>query len=304
MIPIVTPEEMRAIDAEAPEPVDALIERAGAATARAALRLLGQGYGKRVLVVAGKGNNGNDGRSAARRLARRGVRVTVVAPGGGLGGRTGTGGRFDLVVDAAFGTGLRGGWSPPDVGAVPVLAVDIPSGVDGLTGEVHGEERPAVLAAMATVTFAALKPGLVLHPGRGWAGAVEVADIGLDCSRARAWQVTGADVAAWVPARPVDTHKWRAAVWAIAGSPSMPGASHLCVRAALRGGAGYVRLSSPGLSGSPGAPTEAVYSPLQVPEHGWAAEAVRDAGRFGAVVLGPGLGRSAAGAAEGRPAAA
>ena len=78
MIPIVTPEEMAAIDAAAPEPVEVLIGRAGAAVARAAIEMLGGTYGRRVVVVAGKGNNGNDGRDAARRLRRRGVRVAVI----------------------------------------------------------------------------------------------------------------------------------------------------------------------------------------------------------------------------------
>ena len=75
VIPIVTPEEMRAIDAAAPEPVEVLIERAGAAVARAARRMLGGTYGRRVVVVAGKGNNGNDGRAAAGLLQAWGMQV-------------------------------------------------------------------------------------------------------------------------------------------------------------------------------------------------------------------------------------
>ena len=75
MIPIVTPEEMGAIDAAAPEPVEVLIGRAGGAVARAAVAMLGGTYGRRVVIVEGKGNNGNDGREAARRLRARGVRV-------------------------------------------------------------------------------------------------------------------------------------------------------------------------------------------------------------------------------------
>src|SRR5690606_2121355 len=78
VIPVLTPAEMAAVDAAAPEPVVELIERAGAAVAREALRLLGGGYGRRAVVLAGKGNNGADGRSAARRLRRRGVRVQVI----------------------------------------------------------------------------------------------------------------------------------------------------------------------------------------------------------------------------------
>src|SRR6478735_12574163 len=75
VIPIVTPQEMGAIDAAAPEPVEVLIARAGGAVARAAIDMLGGTYGRRVVVVEGKGNNGNDGREAARRLQARGVKV-------------------------------------------------------------------------------------------------------------------------------------------------------------------------------------------------------------------------------------
>src|SRR5436190_18831840 len=81
MIPVVTPEEIAAIDRAAPEPVEVLIGRAGAAVARTARALLGGTYGRHVVVVAGKGNNGNDGREAARRLRTRGVKVTEVAAG-------------------------------------------------------------------------------------------------------------------------------------------------------------------------------------------------------------------------------
>ena len=102
----------------------------------------------------------------------------------------------DLVIDAAYGTGFRGVWVAPKVSA-PVLAVDIPSGVDGLTGAVTGEPMTASL----TVTFAALKPGLLLSPGADHAGPVEVVDIGLDVSRARIHLVEGGDVAAWLPRR-------------------------------------------------------------------------------------------------------
>ncbi|HJR25745.1 MAG TPA: NAD(P)H-hydrate epimerase, partial [Acidimicrobiales bacterium] len=164
MIPIVTPEEMAAVDAAAPEPVEVLVERAGAAVARAALELLGGAYGRRVVVLAGKGNNGADGRAAALRLARRGVRVTVVDALGAPSRLSDA----DLVIDAAYGTGFHGGHEAPEVGDAPVLAVDIQSGVSGDTGEVRGRALSAVL----TVTFAALKPGLVLEPGRSLAGQV------------------------------------------------------------------------------------------------------------------------------------
>src|SRR2546425_3013816 len=117
---------MKAVDQSASEPVDVLVGRAGRAVAQTALGLLGGAYGRRVTVVAGKGNNGADGRAAAARLARRGVRVEVVdaasAPRS-IAGR-------DLVVDAAYGTGFHGEYRAPETDGAAVLAVDIPSGVD------------------------------------------------------------------------------------------------------------------------------------------------------------------------------
>jgi NAD(P)H-hydrate epimerase len=279
VIPVVTPEEMGAIDQAAPEPVEELIERAGSAVAHAALRLLGGTYGRRVVVLAGKGNNGNDGRSAAARLRRRGVRVAVLDAADLPASLPAA----DLVIDAAYGTGFRGDWSPPSTTA-PVLAVDIPSGVDGLSGVASG----APLAAEHTVTFAALKPGLLLADGPELAGEVEVADIGLDVSSAAIHVVEAADVAGWLPARPRSGHKWQAALRVVAGSPGMTGAAHLVAGAAFRAGAGYVTLSTPGMVTDPGAPTEVVGRAL--PSTDWAAPALEESARFGALAVGPGLG--------------
>ena len=282
MIPIVTPEEMGAIDRAAPEPEDVLIDRAAAAVAQAALELLGGAYGRRVVVVAGKGNNGNDGRVAARKLRRRGVRVQVLDAADAPHRLP----PCDLVIDAAYGTGFRGTYDAPQpaAGDAPTLAVDIPSGVSGLTGEAGG--RP--LSAAQTVTFAALKPGLLLADGPAMAGRVTVADIGLDTSSAAAHLVEASDVAAWLPTRPSSTHKWKSALWLVAGSPGMTGSAHLATRAAQRAGAGYVRLSSPGAGFDPFAPTEAVG--VELPEDGWAAEVLDGLDRFGALAVGPGLG--------------
>jgi NAD(P)H-hydrate epimerase len=283
MQPVLTPEEMGAVDAEAPEPVEVLIGRAASAVARQALDLLGGAYGRRVVVVAGKGNNGNDGRAAARLLERRGVR-TVVIPVAEAPERLPA---SDLVIDAAFGTGFHGEYRPPDPAGAPVLAVDIPSGVDGLTGAVGA----GAVQAVRTVTFAALKPGLLFHPGRALAGEVVLADIGLDVSRAPVGLVERADVAAWVPPRSPDAHKWRAAVVVAAGSPGMTGAAHLAARAAQRAGAGMVRVASPGLDHDPGLPTEAVG--IATPPAGWDTVVLDQLDRARALVLGPGLGRSA-----------
>ncbi|MCY3576959.1 MAG: NAD(P)H-hydrate dehydratase [bacterium] len=298
MIPIVTPDEMAAIDAAAPEPVEELIERAGTALARAALDMLGGGYGRRVTVLAGKGNNGADGRAAAEWLRRRGVRVAVIDASDELGSLP----PAHLAIDAAFGTGLSRPYSPPVPApaldtpqqAAPILAADIPSGVNGLTGEILGEPW----TADQTVTFGALKPGLVLHPGAQHCGQVAVASIGLDVSSTRTHLVTADDVSSWLPVRPAEAHKWQTACWVIAGSPGMTGAAHLAATAALRGGSGYVRLSTPGLDAlgvlaDGTAPTEAVGHPL--PADNWAdAIGADEQSRFQAMAVGPGLGRQPA----------
>lgn len=285
MIPVVTPEHMGEIDRAAPEGFEVLVGRAATAVRRAAIQLMGGTYGRRVAVVAGPGNNGEDGRVAAQQLRARGVRVEVIDALDPVERITG----LDLVIDAAFGTGFRGRYEFPAVDA-PVLAVDIPSGVSGLTGVADGAPPTAV----ATVCFAALKPGLLLADGPAHAGDVTVVDIGLDVSSARAALVEDADVTHWVPRRAPDAHKWRHAVWIVAGSPGMSGAAHLASTAAMRAGAGYVRLSVPG-DPDPSAPLEAVTT--EVPDD-WADEVSHDAHRFAAVLVGPGLGRSERAGAE------
>ncbi len=209
MIPIATPAEMRRHDAESPVPVEVLVERAGAAVARAALAMLDGAYGRNVVVVAGPGFNGADGRVAARRLAARGARVRVIDAADAAGT---TMRDVDLVVDAAFA---------PCAPGARVLAVDIPSGVDGLTGA----GGPGVARADQTVTLAALKPGLLLHPGRELSGEVSVADIGLEMVGVRSHLVQADDVAGWLPHQDPTTHKWRRGVRVVAGSPSMAGAA-------------------------------------------------------------------------------
>jgi NAD(P)H-hydrate epimerase len=284
VIPIVTPEEMRAIDSAAPEPVEELIDRAGRATARVAFDMLGGAYGRVVNVLAGGGNNGNDGRAAARLLERRGVKVRVfdaatpppVLPA------------CDLVIDAAYGTGFRGEWNAPDIvsshGDRPlVLAVDIPSGVDALTGRAG----PGVLAADRTVTFQALKPGLVFGAGAEASGVIDVVDIGLDVTRSTQSLVERSDVAAWWSTRARDAHKWKGAVRVVAGSAGMLGAGRLCAEAAARSGAGLVTLSSPGID--PQARSEIIQR--RIPAADFHHDVLGDLDRFGALVVGPGLGR-------------
>lgn len=275
--------EMAAVDASAPEPVEELIERAGSAVAWAALRMLGGAYGKRVVVIAGKGNNGADGRAAARRLSERGVRVQVFDAAHAPARLP----RADLVIDAAYGTGFRGEYVAPDPVGAPVLAIDVPSGVNGDTGVAC---KGAVVATR-TVTMGALKPGLLLADGPDHAGEVVVESIGLDTTSERVHVVEAADVRVWVPRRARDSHKWRGAVCVIGGSPGLYGAAGLAAGSAQRAGSGMVRLAIPG--GTPSGPPKPISSlGADLPLRHWARAAIDATERCSAAIIGPGLGRS------------
>ena len=273
MRPLPTPQQMSAADEAAiaaGTPADVLMDRAGRAVARAVLDVSQRRYGLRVAIVCGKGNNGGDGFVAARALAREGVAVTVLAVGDvdgsegaaalHLGAWRAEGGAVapfevdaledaDVVVDAVFGTGFRGraeGEAAQALEAmsrmdVPVVAVDIPSGVDGTTGRCEG---PCVNADV-TVAMGAEKIGTAIGDGAARAGTVVVADIGIPVEDAIASLIEPLDVATAIPPRPVDSHKRSSGtVLVLAGSDAMPGAPLLTVRAALRAGSGYVNLAT------------------------------------------------------------
>ena len=233
-------------------------------------------------MICGPGNNGADGRVAARRLRAAGVGVDVIDALDQPRAVSGV----DLVIDAAFGTGLRDSYVPPRCGGIPVLSVDIPSGVSGLDGSVVDE----AFTADVTVTFAALKPGLLLGEGPSRSGRVVVADIGLDVSGATAHLVEEGDAASWWPRPDRSAHKWSRAVWVIGGSAGMHGAPGLVVRGAQGCGAGYVRVSVPGddPDAVSAAPIEAVR--VAVDPADLSADVAATGHRFGALVVGPGLG--------------
>lgn len=275
MIELISPEEMAEVDAAAIAggvPGYQLMEAAGAAVADAAAGFWPEA--RRILVIAGPGNNGGDGFVAARRLlgSGRDVRVALLGDREALAGDAAEAasrwfGRtvpiseapFDwaeLIVDALFGAGLSrplDGRASPAVRAanasgLPILAVDVPSGLDGATGAPVGE---LCVKASRTVTFVRLKPGHVLLPGRVLCGAVELADIG-----APEAAVASATVAArlnrpalWLGALPqpaIGGHKYsrgHVAVWS--GPAFAGGASRLAATAALRAGAGAVTIAGP-----------------------------------------------------------
>jgi ADP-dependent NAD(P)H-hydrate dehydratase / NAD(P)H-hydrate epimerase len=280
MIPILTPAEASALDRAARErgiSVDTLMENAGREVASAVVDVLGGTYGRRAVVVCGKGNNGGDGLVAARHLASRGVAVSVVLLEDGSVFRDAAAAnlerlgrtvarvrafdpgslerelaRADVAVDAIFGTGFRGVAGGAAASAIElvngagitVVSADIPSGVNGETGSVDG----VAVRADVTVTFGAPKPGVILLPGAANAGILEVVDIGFpdDLIRSDLALVGSSDVAGWLPGRDADTHK-RDAGYAVvvAGSDAMTGAVGLAASAAYRAGAGLVAVGVP-----------------------------------------------------------
>jgi NAD(P)H-hydrate epimerase len=280
VIDIVSVAEMGAHDAAALEETshDELVRRAGHAVAHRAIELLEGASGRHIVVLAGSGSNGADGRVAAALLRRRGAAVRVLGPSARSEDLAGA----ELVIDAAFGTGLSRPYEapvPPE-GAL-VLAVDLPSGLDGDTGAVRG----APMRADATVTMAAPKVGLLLGDGPELAGEVTVADIGIATPGATMALVEDADLDA-LPRREASAHKWSAAVVMLAGSAGMEGAAALSALGALAAGAGMVRLVSNG---------SVARIPIEVVVHGagptdMAATVLAEARRAGALVVGPGLG--------------
>jgi ADP-dependent NAD(P)H-hydrate dehydratase / NAD(P)H-hydrate epimerase len=271
--PLYTADEMRA--AEEGHDVEAMMERAGRAVAEAVLyRYPGA---QRIAGVCGKGANGGDGRIALRVLTEAGRETSEELEGA------------DVVIDALFGTGFNG--APRDDAAqtierinaapVPIVAVDLPSGVDGSTGEVAG----AAVAADVTVTMHAPKVGLVVAPGRFHSGEVEVADIGIESRETRHRLVTE-EVLRLVPRkRESDTKYSAGSVLVVGGSPGMSGAVCLTAEAAFRADAGYVAVAThaQSLPIVEARLLEAVKAPLD--------EVDRLAERASAVAIGPGLGR-------------
>ncbi|GAA4812266.1 NAD(P)H-hydrate dehydratase [Nocardioides caeni] len=239
-------------------PEGTLMQRAAHGLAYAVLDFLGgRGYGRRVLLLVGSGDNGGDALHAGVVLARRGVQVEAwllgesthdaLAAFRAAGGRVGRprGGRdFDVVVDGIVGIGGRPGLRSAAqealaaVADVSVVAVDTPSGVGVDTGEIHGPHVHADL----TVTFGTHKACHLLDPAAAASGAIHLVDIGLTLPPAQVEALQAADVASLVPRPEPDAHKYtRGVVGVRAGSAAYPGAALLSVAGASCGLAGMVR---------------------------------------------------------------
>lgn len=294
MIAIVSPAQMRDLDARCGVPEAVLIARSGRAVAWTARSMLGGVYGRRVTVLAGPGNNGADGLVAASVLASWGVAVRVVRVGRDAPPPNNVGDP-DLVIDALFGTGTAREVTFPSVGVhTMVLSVDVPSGVDARTGQLFpGCSAPN---ADVTVTFVAPKPGLLFEPGASLAGEIVVVDIGIDPSADEPIRTSLLDetsVRERLRRPAVSAHKWKHAVLVVAGSAGMTGAAVLCAHSAARSGATLVRLATPGMVQG----GDEVIG-MELPAIEWGVVAAGHAARCSAVVVGPGLGSDAATRAE------
>ena len=323
--PLYEAEEMRAADAWAIEkrgtPGLDLMERAGVGLARATAAVAGSGP---IRVVCGKGNNGGDGLVVARLLREEGRQVDVLAVGDlsetkgdartnldrlpGDPPRPFAPGELDgsaAIVDAMLGTGFEGEPRDPVAGAIaaineveaPTAACDVPSGVNASTGEVAAN----AVRADVTTTFHGPKVGLFVDPGKEHAGRVEVVEIGIprDAPRAERAGLISADVLELVPPRPRSGTKFKSGVVVVAGGArGLTGAPTMAALAAMRTGAGYVQVAVP-------ASTEPTFDLklLEAMTHGLAeddgahspegVDAVLElCEKAGALVLGPGIGRT------------
>lgn len=297
-----------------------LMENAGRAVADAVSRRAPRSA-PRVCVVAGPGNNGGDGFVAARILIERGYPVRLLLAGAtdklkgdaaeaarrwqgptepasanGLGGA-------EIVIDALFGAGLdrpvegmpRTLIEAINATGMPVVAVDLPSGINGDTGAVMGQ----AVRASETVTFFRRKPGHLLLPGRGHCGPVTVADIGIPAAVLERIKPSAAvNVAAlWAKRFPVPSladHKYfRGHAVVVSGGPASTGAARLAARAALRAGAGLTTIASPREALAVNAASNLAVMVRAVDGASELATVLTDR-RLNAVVLGPGGGVGAA----------
>jgi hydroxyethylthiazole kinase-like uncharacterized protein yjeF len=332
-----TPSEMAEMERRCQEAhgitVGALMEQAGLRTAEVARHLLRLRGGRRVTVLAGKGNNGGDGLVAARHLAGDGpTRVLLLVPPDEIHDDPAGHLRLlrerqvrmdvvdalsdsdlatalrdaDLIIDAIFGTGFRGPArgvparviEAANASGVPILAVDLPSGVDAASGRAD----PPCIHAVATVTMALPKVGLVQYPAAAHVGRLYVADIGIPQSVIdEAPIMTELATAGWVdstlPRRPPEGHKGRfGRVGIVAGARGFAGAAVLVARGAIRAGAGLVTIGLPAsLAAVPSASLpEAMTRPLPENAAGTLSEEASDAvvefaASVDVVAIGPGL---------------
>ncbi len=295
MIPIYRQRDFKAYDDSLASlgRLEEAISRAGYGVFALASEMLGRLYGKRVLVLYGPGNNGRDALVAAKHLKSAGVVVKEVREGSPEFYMEATFTGADLVIDGCFGVGLSRAFESPPIGPdVPVLAVDLPSGLNGDNGSMVG----SAMRANSTLCLSGLKLGALISRGQDLCGEVYLFELGLGdmaMPDLEEFLIEDSDLSFLTFRRKRDDHKWSHSVAVVAGSPGMSGAAHLVCSSAYWVGAGIVHLYTE-LAGQVGDyGVETVVHPVSLAHLDQADKNVFFQGlarRFKALVIGPGVG--------------
>ncbi len=295
MIPLYRQKDIKAFDDSLASVwrLEEAISRAGYSVFVLAAEMMGGLYGKKVTVLYGPGNNGRDALVASGHLKAAGAVVTEVRQGSHEFYLEETFAGSDLVIDGCFGVGLSRAFESPPIGPdVAVLAVDLPSGLNGDNGCVVG----SAIKASSTLCLSGLKLGALISAGPELCGEVYLSELGLGdmgMPELQEYLVEDSDLSTLTFRRTRDDHKWSHAVAVVAGSPGMGGAAHLVCSSAYWVGAGIVHLYTElvGPAGDYG--VETVVHPVllaNLDKEGKKAFFQDLAERFKALVVGPGLG--------------
>lgn len=295
MIPLYRQRDIKAFDDSLASVgrLEEAISRAGYSVFALAAEMMGSLYGKRVMVLYGPGNNGRDALVASRHLKAAGVAVKEVRQGSPEFYVEETFAGVDLVIDGCFGVGLSRAFEPPPIGPdVAVLAVDVPSGLNGDNGSVVG----SAIRASSTLCLSGLKLGALISAGPDLCGDVYLSELGLgnmEMPDLQEFLIEDYDLSTLTFRKKRDDHKWSHSVAVVAGSPGMGGAAHLVCSSAYWVGAGIVHLYTElvGQAGDYG--VETVVHPVSLAnldQEGKNAFFQDLARRFKALVVGPGLG--------------
>ncbi len=299
MIPIVNSNQVAIFDNELAKThgVDAIINRVGFSVARRIEKRFGGSlYGRRIVVLAGPGNNGKDGLAAAKHLIGLGAKVRIfdfaelIERNLDLSDLR----EVDLVVDAIFGSGLSRDFNPPRLPkGLPILAIDILSGLDSDSGL----RRGGSLVALETVVIGALKPGHIQNDGMRISGQISLVlrdiyggsnEIFKSQNEPECHLFEETDLKDLIPVGSHEGHKWRRAVMVVAGSDSMAGSATMVASGIQQAGSGMVVLHTEAKSLQQ-LPSQYVVRSI---ERMWAPPLLDQLPRFGAAVIGPGIGES------------
>ncbi len=279
MIPILRGEDLQEFDnnLKSTGQIQNFIRAAGYAAYVRTLQILKNPYGKRVVVVAGPGHNGDDGRVLASYLKRNYIKVAVIPTDSLCEKITGV----DLIVDAAFGTGLKRPYKFFSHEQIPILSIDVPTGLNCDDGTVFD----GALKADYTVSFVALKPGFYFNQGPEYAGSVFFENLSADLHDVNTFLYESSDIRSLTFKFNKTDHKWKHAGYVIAGSENMMGAAKLTCDTAIKTGASIVKVLSLNTAKLSDV-TEVIHQPF---DGNWDQKILNEIDRFKVLSIGPGL---------------